>query len=654
MPFALLAHEVQLVWRSLVDRRFVFVLLVCGGVLLIANQIPLVYRVALGQADGVGADLPLINQFYGPDQSIAGRFRWSGARSQIHMPGFGERGLAIRLRIMPITPEIQQQIAQVGIWVADREFAQLPLRLEGAQYHILLPATYDDHRFELRSPTFRGPNDERDLGVPIGLLLVQRHGFAWPAWQPTATWLVVVGVAWVTLRRTGITSHHVGGLVAFAVFLLGIAATCDPARTALAAMPFLLGICWGWVLIVGLAYVLPRVYRQSDIACPPPWLAWLLLVVFVVFVLRYTGKLYPSSMPGDINFHLNRFDELITGTIFLVARHRGVDFPYPPALYLLLAPLTLIWDSQRTLLHGAAALCDALSPCIVYAIAMRIMAPSAKPQTALIAAGLYALAPAGMLASWWNFSTYIFAQALMLVLVFVMLTSARSLPTLLLVLVLQLLVYLGHFSYYLNASLLFAGMTCLVVVAMCWRKLAFWHGMQLVGMLVTAQVLVLVLFFSFYIAVFQEQLSVVGAATDVALITNPGAIPAFIRSILGEGLRDHMGLFPVILAGCGMCWYIGTERRLPPQAFVLIAGTLLITVGFGLLPLISAANLTTRWLMFALWAVSILAAPVAIRFWHTGRAGRAITLGIAAYLLVVSASIWLGAFAWRIRPPEPF
>jgi hypothetical protein len=215
-------------------------------------------------------------------------------------------------------------------------------------------------------------------------------------------------------------------------------------------------------------------------------------------------------------------------------------------------------------------------------------------------------------------------------------------------------VYLSHFSYYLNASLLFAAITGLILLLAAWRKLARRLALRLVGALVIPQVLVLLLFFSFYVAVFQEQLSVVGAGTNVALLANPSAIPAFIRSILGEGLRDHMGLFPVILAGCGICWYLGAERRMPRQALVLVVGTLLITLGFGLLPLVSAANLTTRWLMFALWAVSILAAPVAVRLWHTGYAGQAVSIGIAAYMLVVSASIWLGAFAWRIRPPEPF
>jgi hypothetical protein len=58
--------------------------------------------------------------------------------------------------------------------------------------------------------------------------------------------------------------------------------------------------------------------------------------------------------------------------------------------------------------------------------------------------------------------------------------------------------------------------------------------------------------------------------------------------------------------------------------------------------------------MFSLWAIGAWSAPAALRYWRSGRAGRLIILLISAYLIWISAAIWLQALAWRIRPPEPF
>ena len=154
---------------------------------------------------------------------------------------------------------------------------------------------------------------------------------------------------------------------------------------------------------------------------------WLLLIIVIVFATRYGGKIYPDSMPGDIGFHANRFAETVWGQVMLVSRNRGVDFPYPPAFYLILAPFTLLDIDRRALLHLGAALLDAFSPLLVYTLMMALIL---KPQDerlrrnssdpfplSLVAAALYGLAPAGYLTTWWNFSTHIFTQCAHLLLI---------------------------------------------------------------------------------------------------------------------------------------------------------------------------------------------------------------------------------------------
>jgi hypothetical protein len=83
-------------------------------------------------------------------------------------------------------------------------------------------------------------------------------------------------------------------------------------------------------------------------------------------------------------------------------------------------------------------------------------------------------------------------------------------------------------------------------------------------------------------------------------------------------------------------------------------GTFVIAVLFGSLPFISGSTLSTRWLMFSAWAIAVGAALAIDLFWHAGRAGRWVVLLMSSYILWITASQWLGALAWRIRPPEPF
>ena len=87
---------------------------------------------------------------------------------------------------------------------------------------------------------------------------------------------------------------------------------------------------------------------------------------------------------------------------------------------------------------------------------------------------------------------------------------------------------------------------------------------------------------------------------------------------------------------------------------MLVAGTFVIALGFAALPFLSGSTLSTRWLMFSAWAIAVGAALSAQLLWRTGRAGRLLVVVMGGYVVWVTAVVWLGALAWRVRPPEPF
>jgi hypothetical protein len=420
--------------------------------------------------------------------------------------------------------------------------------------------------------------------------------------------------------------------------------------------------------------------RWADAPLSARALRWLLLLALLAFVLRWGGKLYPGAMAGDVGFHANRFGELLLGRVFLQAPHRGVHSPYAPLFYTALAPLTLVYDDRGGLLVSAAAILDAISVPMVYLLALlfgrptRQLAGAALPSLsravetqALGASALYVLAGGGLMATWWNFSTHIFAQWAFLALlvaaplVWKCLTQRHTQLAPMVELgaalaALQLLVLWGHFSFYLNTTLLTA-----LVLAAVWllalRRRAYWLPAVTVTIASAgAQLVAVGLFYSFYIGQLRTQAGAVGAATTEAVTSSLPAFRAYVESIMGEGLTAHVGLFPVALAGVGTAVLLlrrmGDDAREAGRA--LLIGTWLVAALFAALPLFSGANLTTRWLMFSLWAVCVAAPPAALRYWRSGRAGRVLCVLIAAYVVGVGAAIWLGALAWRIRPPEPF
>jgi hypothetical protein len=394
--------------------------------------------------------------------------------------------------------------------------------------------------------------------------------------------------------------------------------------------------------------------------------AWSRLVLIAVLVLtvRYTGKIYPDSMPGDIGFHTNRYADVIRGKVLITSRNRGVEFPYPPAFYVLLAPWTLLGVDRPTQLRVGGALLDALSPLLIYAAAAtfyRRRGTIGGRHPALAAAALYALAPAGQMTTWWNFSTHIFAQFAHLLLITALIVGwrdqalPRRTPAVLFVL-LQLLVYLGHFGFWMNTTLL-GGLTLAVLFACYPDERRQWRSRVLI--VVAAQVAAVILFYSAYAGLFltQAQATLGGGLTGLA-DRAPVGRDILWATLWDAGFRQHFGLFLIPAALSGAALLIGRLREEPAEQqrlpAILIGGTLLIAAGFALLPFISGSTLSTRWLMFSAWVIAVAAPLAGLHFLRCGTAARLAALAICGYLFWIGVTMWLAALAWRVRPPEPF
>lgn len=654
--------------------------------LLLAPQLPLRYGIDVGVGEGYGGDLPMLRGFNTPETDEHGSFRWTDDGAAVQLPGLGERLLRVQLDFFPISDAVVQAGPKtIEVWSGSRadaagmeRLALLPVQKAGSSYSLIVPPRASqggDLTLLLRTATFAAPGDPRALGTPLDRITItalSRGVPATPDWGALGTWLLTALLAWVVVLRA---LGPIAGawrwatlLLALAAALVAVAAALDPPRWAFGAWPALTALALGYGLLLLLRGLLPWLARHLAIPLDQRALGWLTLISVIAFALRYGGRLYPNAMHGDIGFHTNRFNEAVRGLIYIVSKNRGVDFPYPPAPYLLLAPFTLTGIDIPDLLQLAAALLDSLSAPLVYALAacglQRTLAsrpaagagdvaqPSIVP---LLAATIYVFTAAGFMTTWWSFSTHIVTQFCTLLLVTALLLvgrpeGRRSPLAAGFLFVLLCLVFLGHFGFFINTALLLAWLLLLVWLQ-AWRGAAWARALRLPLTLLSAGALAfaLVFFYSAYIPIFIAQAQV-AAAGGLSAVAQRAPVS---RAIMLEGLWDagfvlHFGFFPLALAllSIGVIW----SRRV----LALMTGSFLVSTLFAIVPFITLATNSTRWLMFSAWAVAVGGALLAQWLWRRGWVGRIVVGAMAGYVLWNSALIWLGPMLWRIRPPEPF
>ncbi len=637
---------------------------------LIAPQLPLRYVIDAGYEEGVGSDLPFLQGFNTAERDSYGTYRWTADGAAIRMPGVGRRPLTLQLCFSPVSAEVMAVGPQTIEILADgRPLATLPVIAAGSAQTVLVPPpTGGALEITLRTATFSPPGDPRSLGTPLDRVEVVAlpGGPAAPDWPAALAWLCAAALAWLALRHAlGGGDAPAGRLYGAFVALAGIAAILDPPHWAAGAGAALATAAIAYPLAAAVRAGLPPLARRLGVPLGAAGLGWLAVFCVVAFAMRYGGRLYPDSMHGDIGFHINRFNDAIWGLIFILSKNRGVDFPYPPGPYLLVAPFTLLGLSTGVALQLGAALLDSLSAAVVYAIASRIMSARA----ALLAAAIYVFTAATFMTTWWSFDTHIYSQFFHLLAVAALCwaleawqgAGRRGLAWGAALFVLLSLVFLGHFGFLINTTLL-VGLLAVLTWLNSWRGAAWarvvrWPlSLALGGAVIFAGAC----FYSAYIPLFLSQLATARAGGLSAVAERAPVSRAVMWDTLWRGgLITHFGIFPIPLALVGV-GLLARESAGEPWlsrrqvALALMLGSLALGLCFAAMPFITLATNSPRWLMFLAWVVAVGAALATEALWRRGWAGRLAALAMGAVVLANTVWIWLSPMLWRIRPPEPF
>jgi hypothetical protein len=719
--YPVVSHELRTLILSLRSPSLLLIVLALLLALLLVVHTPLSYTIDVGVEEGYGGDLPLLWGFNTAEDDEHGTYRWTKDAAAIRLPGLGHRPLHLRLDFTPISPQVVAAgPSTMELWVGNTHLATLPVSEAGKQYNLLIPPQrMQGGRLALtfRTTTFTPPDDPRELGTPLDAVKVMPLALVAPIapdWAAVWMWSAALVLCWLLTLRALEPSHEsvrwarwfVGGAAA----LVALAALLDPPRWAYGAQPALVAATLSYALVLLLRPTLPTLAARLHIPLDRRTLRWLLLIVAVAFGIRFGGRLFPLSMWGDIGFHTNRFiDTLGLGKVYLLSRNRGVNFPYPPGPYLTLAPLTLLPTLDiRIVLPFAAALVDALSAPLVYAIVTRTCithphlqhAPAqqaANPTTrfyqytGLLAAALYVFTAAGIMLTWWSFDTHIYAQFASLLLITALAwvaTAAARQPSSathhtwsqftrhasMVIGVLAAGVFLGHFGFLIN-TVLMGGVLLVLLWVAAWRGNMWAHRLRwpFFTAYASASLVAVLFFYTAYLWLFLNQLSEVNESGLTGLAERAPVPRWYLWHILWEqGIIQHFGFFPLLLLPVGM-WLVFMRRTrtasstppptdattAPTQAgrtilFALMACSVLVSSCFAVLPFITLSTQSTRWLTFSAWAIAIAAALAWQVLWRSGRAGRVVVLAMGGFVVWNTVVFWVGPMLWRIRPPEPF
>lgn len=637
---------------------------VCGVLLLLVAQLPFHASFTVGKEQGMGNDLPFLGGFKASEsQGTPDRWRWSNAQFTIDVPGAGQRGVVVTFRVVSHRAQWEPETAPTLLTFRSESgtSVEIPLRLNAATYHIYLPPEAlvgGSLRLHGATATWQNPQDRReDMGVALGgdmrVESVRTGGLVLPDRALVVAWPLALALLWSMLRVVGF-----GGTGAL-LMLLPLAVVVP--LLALTSAPRL-GIGNRWVIqfslmsvvVAGLcAWGVPPLLRRVGAVPPARVLRWLLLLVVLSFALKYGGRLYPESMPGDLQLHVNRAIHTLQGRVYIEAQHRGLPFPFPNGPYLLIVPLLVTGLPLRTLLQLWPGVYEAASVLLLYILVARSIGSA---RVGVLAAATYALTAGGFMNTWFMFHTQVAAQFACVLLLAVLVVcwphydTWRSWGA---VVVLFVLVFLGHIGLFLNTSLV----GILIIPLLWWRSRSpdEQRGTRwLLAAGVAAGVFVLLCYYSAFAGLIMEQMTGV-ASEGLNQVTGRDPIPrqTTVWVIWEGGLITHFGFFPVILGGAGALLLSDGRLRhsiLPP----LIWLTFLVSASQAVLPLITLNSITTRWLMFSAWAIAVGAGVGFAWLWRRGLAGRVAAVAMGGFVCWQTLVLYLYAMVFNQPPIEPF
>jgi hypothetical protein len=619
------------------------------GVLLcwIALQRPIRFNVDIGGQLTVGpagtAEAPLYDSPYltavhdaEPAEIVittTQTYRWTLPASQIRVPTINGSPMIAHLRLAP--PSVPTTTLALTL-----NGAELSTDLVAGPHdlYLFVPAAPDGSgslQIDLVAPLYELPPDPRALGVTLYDVDVAPVG--WRMFVPWSLLALLSGVL-VCLGAgaalAGFSPRLAGGTVlvssAALALMLGLTRTVitvDADRLFVASAAGLAAILVGRGLAL-LASPGPAGERRE--------LAIVAGLTGLAFALRLIGLRHPQANFSDLYLNVNNLTAVVRGDLIfsegLTCEAGAGRSPYPSGLYIVLAPLLLLFresTSHHLILQVGGALLDALAlPLIWWAV--RALGPGGSTRrAALWAATLYLIPTAVLRSLIIGEYTNALGQALALpgmlgLIVWVGSGMPRRWrPAVLVALTIAALM---HSGVLIAVGLWGAAWFGLLLIQRRWREAG---QLALLGGLAVA--LAAAVYYSNFIG-------------DPTLASTDPACPVFqplaskLWNLLTKDLLTIDGQIPIWLWALGLGGALAARRRLPALATPLWAW--LATFPLALTSLIWSEQ-TIRWWLFVTPALAIGGGVGLAALSERGRRSRWIAVGLTLAVLAVSLTLWI-------------
>jgi hypothetical protein len=356
-----------------------------------------------------------LSGFHEPE-AVAGQdrvsYRWTQERATIAMPGLGRGLWQTELELGSPIPEGQPKQALISAgdvaWL-------LQLQPQQRTYHLLTPSS-GDVRVTIEADAAPSGSDPRPLGVTFGGVAFEAASVA--ALPPTLfllhTLLALV-IGFLTLRLIGVPTWLALSATAIAIALLALGTATNRAPMGLYSIRLLAMSVVGLVLMALLRWTLPRLFRLGGIEAGRAAWAGLLVVIYISFLVRAGGLLWPYFLSVDIEWHMEKTQRVLNGRIGELWNanspfHQSVMpedewganrpvIPYSPFYHIFSALWAIFpWQLKLSAEVFSAAL-DALRAPIIFFIVRKL---GLGDRSALIGALTYEIIPASFLLHAWG------------------------------------------------------------------------------------------------------------------------------------------------------------------------------------------------------------------------------------------------------------
>ena len=639
--------------RALAYGPVLLVLALAAVALVVVYQFPQPRTVDVGAGD----DGFYLRGFYPPERNEHADFRWTGERAHLVVPAAAGNAWRLTLRLSGTRPAGVPP-PTVRVLADDRFVTQLETSDGFREFTVRFrrdPLPPGDLVITLDTPTFDpvGATDDRALGVAVDAVELEPEpaGLARPALPPptyAAVLLALLALAAGLLALLGvgrglIAALLAGGLVGIVAGELGA-----PDVTARYLPDLLLVVVALMVVLLGLRPLVRRLFAAGGVALTPREERILLGIFAFGAAFHLAGVFFPGFWAHDIGFQVHRLEDVLRGRLVFDVLSSEWGYrrtPYPPALYMLLAPLAVVARDHSLPLRLVPPLIDASSVFLIAYLLRRCRLPEPAP---MLAAFFYTLVPAGSQLLWWGFFANLFGQwATLLVLTIAIghyadLARPKVFLALVLALALALLSHPGTFA--LTVALL---PPLAVALALAAGRGGDRRGAALLLLaLALSGLLVYALYYRHFAGTLVEQVRdvIAGKQADPGAPTDRGWEDEYIRNRV---FRFPFALYFVAsgVAGLWLAW--GRQRRL---GWVLL--TMLLTSS-----LFAAVHVLfgvwVRYFVFLGPALAIGAGVVVAWLARRGRLGRWLAYGAVGYGAVSGLVFWLTVTAGGQRSPYP-